>query len=124
MKFEDALYQQRVAKQLTQQELADALFVTRQTVSRWEKGHNYPTLDMLGDICRVLETDIQSLFPEELTKHVKSTGVPVSFFRKLMTFIIGTACTGGLFIFILLFGKYNDVDIINRYNPFLTSTHH
>lgn len=119
MNFAESLYNKRIEKQLTQQELADALFVTRQTVSRWEKGHNCPPLDMLGDICRVLDTDIQSLFPTELSQINQKPKVQIPFFMKIMTFIIGMVLTGGLFILYLLFGKINNVDVINRYNPFL-----
>ncbi len=46
----------RLRKQnnLTQDELAEKLFVTRQTVSYWETGRNQPALDMLGDLADVL----------------------------------------------------------------------
>lgn len=38
----------RKENNLTQETLAEKLFVTRQTVSYWETGRNQPTLDMLG----------------------------------------------------------------------------
>ena len=46
----------RLRKQnnLTQDALAEKLFVTRQTVSYWETGRNQPTLDMLGDLAEAL----------------------------------------------------------------------
>lgn len=44
----------RKENNLTQDALAEKLFVTRQTVSYWETGRNQPTLDMLGDLAEAL----------------------------------------------------------------------
>lgn len=46
---------------LTQEELAQALFVTRQTVSNYETGKSRPDVDMLVKIAQVLETDVEQL---------------------------------------------------------------
>ena len=51
----------RVRKNMTQDELAEKLFVTRQTVSNYETGKSRPDIDMLERIAAVLETDIQQL---------------------------------------------------------------
>ncbi len=40
---------------LTQDELAEKLFVTRQTVSGWENGRTQPSLDILGELADVLK---------------------------------------------------------------------
>lgn len=37
-KIQDKIRKLRISKNLTQQQLADKLFVTKQTVSKWEKG--------------------------------------------------------------------------------------
>lgn len=44
----------RKENNLTQETLAEKLFVTRQTVSYWETGRSQPTLDMLGDLAVAL----------------------------------------------------------------------
>ena len=51
----------RIRKSMTQDELAEKLFVTRQTVSNYETGKSRPDIDMLERIAAVLETDIQQL---------------------------------------------------------------
>ena len=56
----------RVAKGLTQQDLAQAVGVTRQTVVAIERGDYNPTVRLCIEICRVLGTTLDGLFwPEE-----------------------------------------------------------
>ena len=51
----------RREKGLSQQEFAQALHVTRQTVSAWERGVSQPGLDVLGEMARVLEVEPERL---------------------------------------------------------------
>ena len=51
----------RQAKGITQDAMAEALFVTRQTVSNYENGRSRPDLDMLLRISEVLETDVNTI---------------------------------------------------------------
>lgn len=51
----------RTNKAMSQEELADALFVTRQTVSNYETGRSQPDVDTLMRIADILETDIHVL---------------------------------------------------------------
>ncbi|MBR5251828.1 MAG: helix-turn-helix transcriptional regulator [Oscillospiraceae bacterium] len=51
----------RIAKNLTQDQLAEKLFVTRQTVSNYENGKSRPDIDMLMNIAAVLDCDVNSL---------------------------------------------------------------
>ena len=52
----------RAAKGLTQQELADRVGVTRQTVVAIEKGDYNPTVRLCVEICRALGTTLDGLF--------------------------------------------------------------
>lgn len=47
MEFNEKLSQLRKAKGLTQEELAEALYVSRTAVSKWESGRGYPSIDSL-----------------------------------------------------------------------------
>ncbi len=59
----------RAAKGMTQQELAQAVGVARQTIVAIEKGDYNPTVRLCVDICQVLGTTLDGLFwPEELTE--------------------------------------------------------
>lgn len=51
----------RTQKNMTQDELAETLFVTRQTVSNYETGKSRPDIDMLMKIAEVLEVDIHEI---------------------------------------------------------------
>lgn len=61
----------RTKKNMTQDELAEKLFVTRQTVSNYETGRSRPDVDMLAKIAEVLETDANTVIygpPAEISK--------------------------------------------------------
>ena len=45
----------RTEKSLSQNDLAEMLFVTEGAVSKWERGVSYPDITLVPDICRVLE---------------------------------------------------------------------
>ncbi len=51
----------REKKGMTQEELAQALFVTRQTVSNYETGRSRPDIEMLARIAQALETDVNQV---------------------------------------------------------------
>ena len=51
----------RQQKNMTQDELAEALFVTRQTVSNYETGRSRPDVEMLLKIAEVLEADANTV---------------------------------------------------------------
>lgn len=53
---------------LTQQDLADRLSVTRQTVSRWEAGTVMPDLEKITDIASLLGVSCDYLLRDELTE--------------------------------------------------------
>ena len=67
----------RKQNNLTQQQLADRLGVTHQTVSNWENGRSMPNLDTLSDISKKLNIDINYLLygkktdNEELKKKIR-----------------------------------------------------
>ena len=46
---------------LSQDELADILYVTRQAVSKWERGASAPSLDTLGEMRKLFSVSIEEL---------------------------------------------------------------
>ena len=61
----EAMKQARTEKGLSQQGLADALGVSRQTINAIEKGDYNPTIKLCSGICRVLGMTLNDLFWEE-----------------------------------------------------------
>ena len=51
---------------ITQQEFADMLSVTRQTVSRWEAGNVFPDIDKIADIAKILEVSCDYLLRDDI----------------------------------------------------------
>ena len=55
----------RAAKDLSQQQLADLVGVSRQTINAIEKGDYNPTIQLCRNICKVLDKTLDDLFWEE-----------------------------------------------------------
>ena len=60
--------EQRMKKGLSQEELAERLYVTRQTISNYETGRSNPDVEMLTRLAEALDTDIQLLIYGETKK--------------------------------------------------------
>ena len=52
----------RAGKDMSQQQLADAVGVSRQTINAIEKGEYNPTIRLCIAICRVLDRTLDELF--------------------------------------------------------------
>ena len=65
MEFNEKLQELRKSKSLTQEELADALFVSRTAISKWESGRGYPSLESLKQISRYFAVSIDELICSE-----------------------------------------------------------
>jgi len=60
------------AEEMTQQELADRVGVSRQTIVAIEKGKYSPSLDLAFKIARVFDTGLEKIFTyEKETDHAK-----------------------------------------------------
>ncbi|MBO4617368.1 putative transcriptional regulator [Lachnospiraceae bacterium YSD2013] len=55
----------RAAKDMSQEDLAKACGVTRQTINAIEKGDYNPTINLCIAICRVLDKTLDELFWED-----------------------------------------------------------
>ena len=58
MEFNEKLQELRKGKKLTQEELAQDLFVSRTAISKWESGRGYPSIDSLKEISRYRRTHL------------------------------------------------------------------
>lgn len=67
MKFGDKLILLRKQKGLSQEELAEKLGVSRQSVSKWESNYTYPETDKIVQICNLFDCSMDDLINENIT---------------------------------------------------------
>jgi transcriptional regulator with XRE-family HTH domain len=73
-KIGEFIAQERKAKKLTQAKLAEKLFVSEKTISKWEKGKGLPDTNLLPKLCEILEINLNELLNGEriVKEHNKS----------------------------------------------------
>lgn len=78
IEFGEKIKKLREEKGMTQQTMAEKLYVTRQAVSRWECGARYPDLLTAKKIAQILEVSIDELVSgEELQKNIEKEPILV-----------------------------------------------
>ncbi len=65
MEFCEKLQMLRKNKGITQEELAEELYVSRTAVSKWESGRGYPNIESLRDISKYFSVSIDDLLSAE-----------------------------------------------------------
>ena len=65
MEFHEKLQELRKQRGLTQEELAEALYVSRTAISKWESGRGYPNIDSLKEISNYFSVTIDDLLSSE-----------------------------------------------------------
>ena len=65
MEFHEKLKELRKNRGLTQEELAEALYVSRTAISKWESGRGYPSIDSLKEISSYFSISIDNLLSGE-----------------------------------------------------------
>ena len=70
MKIHQIIRERRLAKHLTQEQVAHYLGVTAPAVNKWEKAISYPDITVLPALARLLDTDLNTLlsFQDDLTE--------------------------------------------------------
>lgn len=65
MKFGDNLKQIRKHKRISQEELAEKLGVSRQSISKWETGENFPSMQNIMCLCAIFKCKMNDLVHED-----------------------------------------------------------
>lgn len=105
MEFNEKLQELRKSKGLTQEELAEALFVSRTAISKWESGRGYPSIDSLKAIAKFFSVTIDELLSGEevLTIAEEDNKQKTSHFRDIIFGLLDLCA--GIFFFLPFFGQ-------------------
>ena len=77
MDTKDILLELRTKKGLSQEELAEKLFVTRQAVSRWENGETTPNTETLKLLSKLFDVSINTLLGSPRQLICQCCGMPL-----------------------------------------------
>lgn len=94
MRFEEKLVALRKQNLLSQEQLAEKLNVTRQTISKWELGQSKPDMDKLTAMSKLFNVNIDMLTNDDVSLDGKENESPVkkknnnNFSRKIILYVL------------------------------------
>jgi transcriptional regulator with XRE-family HTH domain len=105
MEFHEKLQELRKKKGLTQEALAELLFVSRTAISKWESGRGYPNIDSLKAIARYFGVTLDQLLSgdELLSIAEADTRQKENHFRDLVFGMLDISTA--MFFFLPFFGQ-------------------
>lgn len=105
MEFNEKLQELRKRKGLTQEELAEKLFVSRTAISKWESGRGYPNIESLKAISKFFSVTIDDLLSgeEALTIAEEDNRQKETRFKDLVLGLLD--CSVVMFLFLPFFGQ-------------------
>jgi len=108
MEFNEKLQELRKQKNLTQEELAEALYVSRTAISKWESGRGYPNIDSLKAISKFFAVSLDELLSgdELLTIAAEDNRQKERHLRDLVFGLLD--CSVAMFLFLPFFGQGAD----------------
>lgn len=105
MEFNKKLQELRKRKGLTQEELAEVLYVSRTAISKWESGRGYPGIDSLKRISEYFSVSLDELLSSEelLTAAQEEGRKKEQHFRDLVFGLLDVSVM--MFLFLPFFGQ-------------------
>lgn len=142
MKFGDNLKKIRKDKKMSQEELAEKVNVSRQSVSKWENGESYPEMNNILELCKIFNcklndlvhtdmSDLSSLdeeivmnvvkFNEEKQNQVKGLSNVISLIGRIGSIVLKVAIPFIIIAMIILPYIINHVEVLNNTISFNTN---
>ena len=108
MEFHEKLRELRKQKGLTQEEVAESLYVSRTAISKWESGRGYPNIDSLKAISKFFSVTIDELLSGEqvLTIAEEDQKQKESILRDMVFGLLDLSVA--MFFFVPFFGQNAD----------------
>ena len=141
MKFGDNLRQIRKNKKMSQEQLAEKVNVTRQSVSKWENGEAYPEMNNILELCKIFNCKINDLvhtdmrdiasldeeivmnvvkFNEKKQKEMKTLSNIIGLIGKIGAIVLKVAIPFIILVMILVPYVVNNVEVKNNEITFKT----
>ena len=117
MEFNEKLQLLRKQMGITQEELADELFVSRTAVSKWEQGRGYPNIESLKDISRFFSVSIDDLLSGERLLSI-AEGENKSNIRGICDFLFGLVDLTSVLLIVLPLYPHKTADFISSVSLF------
>lgn len=108
MTFGEKLKKLRIEKGLTQEQLAEKIYVTRTAVSKWETDRGYPSVDSLKLLSDIFGVSVDSLISRDDIKNKQSLEKK----RKRVFYIISAGFLAAAVLFVLL-AHFLETPILN-----------
>lgn len=108
--FSNRLKEERKRQNMTQQDLADQLHVSRTSISNWEVGRNYPDLEVLVRLSEVLNLSLDHLLKEDIdmvedySQKIKTSKKKSAIIKVLAGILIGLFVVTGLSLKLFVVG--------------------
>lgn len=103
MEFCEKLQELRKKHRLTQEELAEQLYVSRTAISKWESGRGYPSIDSLKAIAKYFSVSVDDLLSGDTVLAIAEEDRTQSE-KRSRTLVFGLLdCSAGLLLFLPFF---------------------
>ena len=107
VEFGEKVKHLREEKGMTQQTMAEKLYVTRQAVSRWECGARYPDLLTAKKIAKILDVSLDELLSgEELKEKIEKEPVLAQPVENILQSVL-YAVVGMVYLLLCIFSLYS-----------------
>lgn len=93
MKFCDKLVKQRKDNNMSQEQLAELLGISRQAISKWESGNSIPDMAKILELCKILNCNLEDLVDDGVgsNKEVLSNKIDFNnYLKEILDFITRT----------------------------------
>ena len=117
-KFGDIIREHRKLKNMTQEELGNKLFVSKQAISKWENGRSLPDLDTTRKLIEILEIDANEVLGGTVQEVKKNRKMITAFIVIIIIFSALLCALIGIQYFEKILIKSGYQDGINSANQY------
>ncbi len=89
MTFAEKVTHLRIVNNISQEELAKKINVSRQAVGKWENGESLPQIDKLLELCELFKISADELINDDIVIH-RGKKLPMSIGEDIKTKYFGT----------------------------------